>query len=286
MKNAKQYIEQFLDFEIIKIDNFNLTVGKVVAIILVVLVTKMLVNRIKKIIYNSDKFKEYDKGNLYSLTQIITYIIWLFAVIIILDTIGLRITAIITGSAAILVGAGFGLKQTFNDFFSGIILLIEGVTRVGDIVEVDKEVLLLKKIGLRTSEAINRDNIVVIIPNSKITTDKVINWTHHSKIIRFKIPIGIAYGSDVKLATKLMEEVANNHPNTIHKEKTEARFIDFGSSSLNFDLLFYSENAFRIEKDKSEIRKELNTVLNKNGIVIAFPQLDVHLDYKNGKPIS
>ena len=281
MKDAKEYIEKFLDYELFKVNNFDLTVGKIVGIILIITITKLLVNRIKKIIYHSDRFKDYDRGNLYSLVQIITYVIWIFAIIVILDTIGLHITAIITGSAALLVGAGFGLKQTFNDFFSGIILLIEGATRVGDIVEVDGEVLKLTKIGLRTSEAINRDNIVVIVPNSKITTDKVINWTHHSKVIRFHIPVGIAYGSDVDLAVKLLEEIANKHPNTIQKDKTEARFVDFGSSSLNFELLFFSENAFRIEKDKSEIRKEINNVFNEKGIVIAFPQLDVHLDYKN-----
>lgn len=281
MKDAKIYLEKFLDYELIKVANFDLTVGKIVAIILIISITKLVVNRIKKILYHSDRFKEYDKGNLYSLVRIITYIVWLFSTIIILDTIGLHITALITGSAALLVGAGFGLKQTFNDFFSGIILLIEGATRVGDIVEVDKEVLKLTKIGLRTSEAINRDNIVIIIPNSKITTDKVINWTHHSKVIRFRIPIGIAYGSDVELAIKLLEEIANKHPNTLQKNKTEARFIDFGSSSLNFELLFYSKNAFRIEKDKSEIRKEINKIFTKNGIVIAFPQIDVHVDYKN-----
>ncbi len=281
MKDAKEYIEKFLDYELFKVNNFDLTVGKIVGIILIITITKLLVNRIKKIIYHSDRFKDYDRGNLYSLVQIITYVIWIFAIIVILDTIGLHITAIITGSAALLVGAGFGLKQTFNDFFSGIILLIEGATRVGDIVEVDGEVLKLTKIGLRTSEAINRDNIVVIVPNSKITTDKVINWTHHSKVIRFHISVGIAYSSDVDLAVKLLEEIANKHPNTVQKDKTEARFVDFGSSSLNFELLFFSENAFRIEKDKSEIRKEINNVFNEKGIVIAFPQLDVHLDYKN-----
>jgi len=281
MKDFRKYIEKILDYELFKVNNFDLTVGKIVTILLIILITKLVVKRIKKVILNSERFKEYDRGNLYSLIQIITYLIWLFSIIIILDTIGLRITAIITGSAALLVGAGFGLKQTFNDFFSGIILLVEGVTRVGDIVEVDGEVLKLKKIGLRTSEAINRDNIVIIIPNSKITTDKVINWTHHSKVIRFRIPVGIAYGSNVDLATKLLEDIANNHPNTIQKNKTEARFIDFGSSSLNFELLFYSINAFRIEKDKSEMRKEINRVFNQNGIVIAFPQLDVHVDYKD-----
>lgn len=283
LKEIADYIKIILDYKLIALDNYVFTVGKILTILVIILLTKLLVSRIKKIIYSSDKFKEFDRGNLYSLTQIISYVIWLFAIIVILDTIGLHITAIITGSAALLVGAGFGLKQTFNDFFSGIILLVEGTTRVGDILDVDGEVLQLTKIGLRTSEALNRDNIVIIVPNSKITTDKVINWTHHSKVIRFKIPVGIAYESDVDLAVKLLENIANNHPNTINKDKTEARFVDFGNSTLNFELLFFSENAFRIEKDKSEMRKEINKQFNKNGIVIAFPQMDVHLDYKNKK---
>lgn len=190
---------------------------------------------------------------------------------------GIKITVLLTGSAALLVGVGLGLQQTFNDFISGIILLLEGKTKVGDVLQVDNDIVMLKDIGLRTSESVNRDNITIIIPNSKIINDKVINWSHQEKKTRFRIDIGVAYGSDVDMVIKILEESAHDHPDICNKDVIEARFIDFGNSSLNFQLLFFSKNIFRIERIKSDIRKIINNNLLENNISIPFPQMDIHL---------
>ena len=277
LKNIKEVIEKILNFELLDIGDYILTVNKLLTLFIIIIGTKLLISRLKKIIYKSEKAKNFDKGSLYSLVQIISYLIWLLAIIIILDTLGLKITAILTGSAALLVGVGIGLQQTFNDFVSGVILLIEGATKVGDVLEVDGEVLLMKKIGLRTSVGINRDDIAIIVPNSRITTDKVINWSHQTKTIRFRINIGVSYGSDIALVDKILTETALEHSAVNKKKPVEARFVDFGNSSLNFQLLFYSNHTFRIEKIKSEIRKNILQKFSENSITIPFPQMDVHL---------
>jgi len=277
LNKIKTVLENILNFELLNIGNYILTVNKLLTIFVVIIATKLFISRLKKIIYKSEKTKNFDKGTLYSLVQIISYLIWLLALIIILDTLGLEITAILTGSAALLVGVGIGIRQTFNDFISGVILLIEGATKVDDVLEVDGEVLLMKKIGLRTSVGINRDDIAVIVPNSKITTDKVINWSHQSKTIRFKIDVGVAYGSDINLVEKLLIESALEHPFVNKKKNREVWFIGFGDSSLNFQLLFYSNHAFRIEKIKSEIRKNIYQKFKENNVTIPFPQMDVHV---------
>jgi len=181
----------------------------------------------------------------------------------------------------LLVGVGLGLQQTFTDIISGIILLVEGSTKIGDVLEIDGDVVMIKHIGLRTSRGLNRDDIVVIIPNSQITTNKVINWSHQSKKTRFRINVGVAYGSNVDLVIKILEESALEHPDITEKTLIEARLIDFGNSSLDFQVLFYSNNAFRIEKVKSDIRKIINKKFIENGIIIPFPQLDLHV--KDGK---
>ena len=179
-----------------------------------------------------------------------------------------------------LVGVGLGLQQTFNDVISGIILLSERSIKVGDILEIDSDIVKIQSIGLRTSKGLNRDEISIIIPNSLITTNKVINWSHQSKHTRFKINIGVAYGSDVDLVIKVLKESALEHNEISDKRMVDVRFLDFGDSSLDFQLLFYSTNIFRIEKVKSEIRRIISKKLMENRITIPFPQLDLHLKSK------
>jgi len=129
---------------------------------------------------------------------------------------------------------------------------------------------------LRTSTGSNRDEITIIIPNSLITTNKVINWSHQSKKTRFKINVGVAYGSDVDLVSKILKESTLEHPDISDENLVDIRFLDFGNSSLDFQILFYSENIFRIEKEKSDIRKIINRKFTENNISIPFPQMDVH----------
>jgi small-conductance mechanosensitive channel len=110
-----------------------------------------------------------------------------------------------------------------------------------------------------------------------ITTNKVTNWSHQSRKTRFKINVGVAYGSDVDLVLKILEESALEHPDIFDKNLVEVRLVDFGNSSLDFQLLFFSKNIFRIEKVKSDIRKIIHKKFRENNITIPFPQMDVHM---------
>ncbi len=277
MEKSKHTLEYILNYKIVDFGSIYLTTEKLMVIVLIVIVTKALLLVFRRSLLKAKGLKDKDVGNLFAIIQIVNYVGWTIALIIILNTIGIKLTVLITSSAALLVGAGLGLQQTFNDFISGVILLIEGKTKVGDILQFDNDVVMLKEIGLRTSEGINRDNITIIIPNSKIINDKVINWSHQQKKTRFRIDVGVAYGSDVDLVIKVLEESALEHPDIFDKASVEARFIDFGDSSLNFQLLFYSKNIFRIERVKSDIRKIINRNFIKHNITVPFPQLDVYL---------
>lgn len=195
----------------------------------------------------------------------------------VLETIGIKVTVLIAGSAALLVGIGLGLQQTFNDVISGIILLSEKSIKIDDVLEIDGDIVKIQSIGLRTSKGLNTDDISIIIPNSLITTNKVINWSHQTKKNRFRIDVGVAYGSDVDLVIQILEESAFEHPDISDRELTEARLVNFGNSSLDFQVLFFSKNIFRINKVKSDIRRIINRKFNENNIVIPFPQMDLHL---------
>ena len=139
----------------------------------------------------------------------------------------------------------------------------------------------MREIGLRASKVMNRDDIIIIIPNSLIVTNKVINWSHQLKETRFIIKVGVAYGSDVNLVMELLVKSAIEHPMCSKKRKPEARFADFGDSALQFNLLFWSGEMFRIEKVLSDIRRTIDQKFREKNVSIPFPQRDLHLRTSN-----
>lgn len=269
-------LNNILDFVVFHVGKNEIRVSAFLLVLLIFIVTRFLLWIIRISIFRKRKFRKIDLSNSYSLYQIIKYLLWVTAITFMLEALGISITVLLAGSAALLVGVGLGLQQTFNDFISGLILLVEGTTKVGDVLQIDGDVVIIQKIGLRTSKGLNRDDIVVIIPNSLITNNKVINWSHQSKKTRFKIDVGVAYGSDVDLVTRILGESALDHPDISDKQSIEVRMTDFGNSSLDFQVLFYSDNVFRIEKIKSDIRKIINRRFIENKITIPFQQVDIH----------
>lgn len=276
-------VKHILETVLFRIGKYEIVASSLLIVILIYLAVKLLLWMIRKAVFRAGNVERIQMSNAYSLYQIIRYLLWIIAGLFMMQTLGISITILLAGSAALLVGVGLGLQQTFNDFISGIILLIEGTIKIGDVLEVDGQVVQMQEIGIRTSKGLTRDDIIVIIPNSAITTNKVINWSHQSKKTRFHIDVGVAYGSDVDLVVKVLEASAFEHPEINHKENIEARLVDFGNSSLDFRLLFFSDNVFRIEKVKSEIRKIINRKFIENGITIPFPQVDLHLKDESGR---
>ncbi|MEN8185872.1 MAG: mechanosensitive ion channel domain-containing protein [Bacteroidota bacterium] len=270
-------LSNFLEFEIFHVGNYIINVHTILNAVIILIATKFIIWLIKKAMFGKKKLDLFDQKNLSGLFQIIKYVIWIISISLILDTIGVKVTVLLAGSAALLVGIGMGLQQTFNDFISGVILLIEGSTKVGDVLEIDDEVIKIQEIGLRTSKGLTRRDIVVIIPNSLITTNKVINWSHQTEKTRFKIDVGVAYGSDIDLVINVLKDSTLEHKEVVDKKSVDPRFVNFGDSSLDFELLFFSRNVFDIEKVKSDIRKTIYKNFEKNNIAIPFPQMDVYL---------
>jgi small-conductance mechanosensitive channel len=270
-------LQSFLEYRFFEVGHYHLTVYKLVLLLLIFFGVKLALLFVKKALRQRWRFKKLDAGGEFAVFQIIRYMLWIVAIVWALETLGFKITILIAGSAALLVGVGLGLQQTFNDIISGIILLIEGSTKVGDVLEIDNTVVQVREVGLRTSKAVDRDDIVIIIPNSIIVTNKVVNWSHRVDETRFHIKVGVAYGSNVDLVIELLEQSVIEHANGNQKRPPEARFIDFGESSLDFDVLFWSDQLFRIEKIKSDIRRIIDRKFRENNVVIPFPQRDLHI---------
>ncbi|SDB27271.1 Mechanosensitive ion channel [Flavobacteriaceae bacterium MAR_2010_188] len=266
-----------LEFELLRVGDYVISVSTIMLIFLILLITKLVLYGLKRTLFSKRRLRKISAGNSYALFQIVKYVIWVIAIGLVLEALGVKITVLIAGSAALLVGIGLGLQQTFNDIISGIILLSERSIRVDDVLEIDSGVVKIQHIGLRTSKGLNTDDISIIIPNSLITTNKVINWSHQSEKIRFKVEVGTSYDCDIDLVLKILEESAFEHPENIDREATEARLVNFGNSSLDFQVLFFSRNIFRISKVKSDIRRIIYKKFKENNITIPFPQMDLHL---------
>lgn len=221
--------------------------------------------------------KKIAKGSQIAISQLINYVIFVIAIFSALQVMGFQITILIGGLAALLVGVGLGLQQTFNDLMSGIIILFERSVEVGDVIEINEMVGTVQHIGLRSSIVEGRDNISIIVPNSKLVVENVINWSHTDDKIRFSITVGVDYKSDPEEVRNILLEIGEQNPYILNFPKPIVRLTNFGDFALNFEFLFWSRNYLIIEDVKSDLRFEISAAFKKSNITIPFPQQDVWL---------
>lgn len=252
--------------------------SNVVNAVLIVFIARLIIWVITEIVFrNIYKAKNFDLGSQYAINQLVLYVVYIFAFVIGLKTLGIDMTLLLGGAAALLVGVGLGLQSTFNDFISGIVLLFERSVSVGDVLAFDNTVGTVKKIGLRSSIIETRNNISVVVPNHLLVNEKVMNWTHFSDKVRFNVEVGVAYGTDTTLVKKLLLKSVDKNPYVLEYPSPMVRFENFGESSLDFNLYFFSRNYIVIEDIKSDIRLEIDKLFRENEISIPFPQRDINL---------
>ncbi len=268
---------RFLQYEVLHTDKVSLNFYNVMIFLVILFVTKLSLYILEIVFADKVKTKKLEQGESNSIFQIIKYLVWVIAMAFFLDSLGFRITFIIASLSALLVGLGLGIQHLFNDIISGLIILFDRSLKVGDIVEIQGETIgRVEEIHLRVSKIISREDVVIIIPNSKFTSENVINWSHNSKRTRFGVKVGVAYGSDVALVKKLLAQAAEEHPKIESYPPPLVFFRDFGDSSLDFEVMFFTEESFRVEMTKSDLRFAINEKFAQNGVTIPFPQRDVH----------
>ena len=271
-------LKDIFNYDLISVGKFSINAFDLFISVVIIIISIFLLRLIKKFFNNRVKAGKIDKGSAFSIYSIIKYLIWIIVILIILETMGVNLNLMLAGSAALLVGLGFGIQQIFNDLVSGIILLFEGNLKVGDVIQLENNIIgRVRVIGLRTSKIITRDDIIMIVPNSKFISDQVINWSHEQGSTRFRVEVGVAYGSDTELVTRLLLECANLVPEVDLSPEPFVRFNDFGDSALIFQLLFWTKETFRSEYIRSKIRYAIDRKFRENNITIPFPQRDVHM---------
>ena len=270
-------INDILGYSLVNTDKLTITVYSLLIAVLILFSTWILLWILKRVFTKTIRRRSIDPGKGYTVYQLIKYVVWIIAIFLVLDTLGVKITLLVAGSAALLVGIGLGVQQVFKDIISGFFLLFEGHLKVGDVVELEGVVGIVKEIGFRTTMIESRDNIILIIPNSKFIEENVINWSHIEKKTRFHVNVGVAYGSDVEKVRRILMECAYEHKDITHDPNPFVRFNDFGNSSLDFQLFFWTHNAFRVENLKSDLRFAIDRKFRENNVTIPFPQRDVHI---------
>lgn len=272
---------EILNYKIIETDNFSFTIESFFIIFLLYLVTKVLLFGLKRILNRVFEKRGIDIGRRFAFFKLIQYFVWTLAILFMLKAAGFQITIFLAGSAALLVGLGLGLQQIFQDLVSGIFILMEGTIQKDDVIEIDGLIGKILQIHLRTSTVLTRDGVMLIVPNHKFIIDNIINWSHSATPTRFKVSVGVAYGSDVdKVRDILMECTLQNDKVLKTKEDNKypfVRFVDFGDSALLFEVFFWSNDIFPIENTKSDIRYLVDKRFREEGITIPFPQRDLHI---------
>jgi small-conductance mechanosensitive channel len=270
-------LKQIWYFDLLKLESMTIHVYHLFGLFLIFIVTRMIIKYSGKVVRLQIKTKNLDEGRTLALFKIVKYIIIVSAIMIGLDMVGIKLTLLIGGAAALLVGVGLGLQATFNDIFSGIIILFERSISVGDILEVDGIVGRVIDIKIRTSELATFDNISIILPNSRIVNNNIINWSHNRQLTRFTVTVGVSYGSDVELVRQLLQEVADENDDISNTRKPDIFFQDFGDSALIFDLKFWADPFLQIGKIRSGVRFAINAKFKEHNVSIPFPQRDIHI---------
>ena len=267
--------KEFLDYTF-DIYGYQLKVIHIITAAFILIGSRLFISLLNRVILQRFfKRRGTDIGRQYAVEQILKYFIYTIAIISALQVVGIRPSVLLGSAAALLVGIGLGLQQTFNDLISGLILLSEGTAEVGDIVELNGEMGVIKEIGIRTSKIETRNDVSIIVPNSKLVGDMVVNWSHNEHPSRFHVDIGVGYSSDVDLVTQLLLDVAQEHTDILNKPAPRVIFVNFGDSSLDFKLFFFSKAYLKVPLIQSDLRYAILKKFRANGVEIPFPQRDI-----------
>ncbi len=271
-------MNEIFNYELLNTRSLVITVGSILTVLFILITTRLLLRLLAAVVRRSMRARAVPEGRQTSFVQLIGYVLWTFGIILTVQSLGIDITFLVASSAALLVGIGLGLQGVFKDFVSGIIILLDGTVKTGDVVEVGGWVAKVMDVSLRTSTVATRDDKIVIVPNHKFIDENVINWTHNANPTRFVINVGVAYDSDVRVVEKTLVACAEQHDDVLQIAPylPFVRLMNFGSSSLDFELVFWSNNVFRIESTKSRLRFTMVKAFQENGIHIPFPQMVLH----------
>lgn len=242
-----------------------------------ILVSKTITGILRK---RLTRLKRVDEHAAVVIQKILFYLLLVVIVLLAMQVVGIPITVFTLLGGALAIGVGFGAQNIFNNLISGFIIVLEKPIRVGDIIEVANTEGKVVSIGNRSTLVRRFDGIDVLLPNAHFLEQQVINWTLHDTELRGKVSVGVAYGSDTVAVREIIDQAARENDKVNPEKKIDVIFEEFGDNALVFDLYFWTSvtTPMDMKRVRSEIRYRIDELCRERGIVIAFPQRDVHLD--------
>jgi small-conductance mechanosensitive channel len=236
-------------------------------------------SRTKRFLFNRFLVKSgLDRALQYAIAQIVSNLVLVIGIFIVLENTGIHLGALTVFAGAVGVGVGFGLQNIASNFISGLVILAERPITIGDRVEVAGVVGQVQQIRARSTVILTNDNIAMIVPNSKFIDSPVTNWTYSDPRVRFRIPIGVAYGSDVNKVREALVAAGRSNSHVLEDPAPSVFLNKFGESSIDFELVVWSsEMSHRPSRFKSDLNFAIEEKLREAGIEIPFPQRDLHI---------
>ena len=217
-----------------------------------------------------------DRSLQYAVSQIVSNIVLVVGVFIVLDNAGIHLATLAVFAGAVGVGIGFGLQNIASNFISGLVILAERPITIGDRVEVAGVTGQVQQIRARSTVILTNDNITMIVPNTKFIDSPVTNWTYGDPRVRFRVPVGVAYGSDLEKARHALLEVARENPQVLDEPSPTVFLEAFGGSSINLELVVWSkEMSYRPRRFRSDLNFAIARKLREAGVEIPSPQRDI-----------
>jgi small-conductance mechanosensitive channel len=274
-QNIRGALESVMNFSL----RAKLTIGDLI-ILVVILAAVILAERILRryFVLRLLKRTHLEPSLQYAVSKIVGYCFLALGFYIAFQTAIPEFSSLGVVFGFVGVGVGFGLQNIISNFVSGLIILAERPIAIGDRVEISGVAGQVRKISLRSTTVVTNDNIAIIVPNADFITRSVTNWSHGDPRVRFRIPFGVAYGTDLKVLEHLMMAAAAEHPKALKDPAPSLFFTGFGDSSLNFELSVWSaEMTFSPRRFRSDLYFAIEKKLRDNKIEIPFPQRDLRL---------
>jgi potassium efflux system protein len=219
-----------------------------------------------------------DRGLQYAIGRMTYYAVLIVGLMIAFQTSGIQIGSLTVVLGALGVGIGFGLQNVINNFVSGLILLAERPVQVGDWIEVGGKEGRVERIGARSTTIVTNDNISIIVPNADLITNSIVNWSHGDPTVRIRIPVGVAYGSDLDAVRAALLEVAAANHAVLPAPAPRVHFVGFGDSALELELAVWTRDVLDQQRRfRSDLNFAIDAAFRARRIQIPFPQRDVHL---------
>lgn len=274
-----QWLGRLLDTELIEVSGTSVTLATALTALLIVLFTiwiSRLVRRtVRRVLHERGMAAE---GASATALGLIHYLILAIGLAIALQTLGLELGALFAAGAVFAVGLGFAVQDIAQDFVAGVILLAEQSIRPGDVLEVEEIIVQVQQTGIRATFVRSRDGEDLIVPNSTLIRSTVKNFTLQDSNYRLKTLVDVAYSSDMAQVRQALEQVTKQLPWREAEPQPQVFLKEFGEHAVRFEIAVWMKDPWRSRQRLSELNEAIWWLLKEQGIVIAYPQLDVHFD--------